>query len=139
MTYYPLHESSSNFYADAENINDCTVAKLNGNEGEWMMYEPFFWSKGVNDYLNNRHYSCYSSNGPDNMPPIPAATVLTLDDIKGTQGGFLAERKILSGKPTLRILIVVIRLILFVRLMLLDISVYVFQVFPVLTSLVVYL
>lgn len=102
MTYYPLHESSSNFYADAENINDCTVAKLNGNEGEWMMYEPFFWSKGVNDYLNNRHYSCYSSNGPDNMPPIPAATVLTLDDIKGTQGGFLAERKILSGKPTLK-------------------------------------
>ena len=102
MTYYPLHESSSNFYADAENINDCTVAKLNGNEGEWMMYEPFFWSKGVNDYLNNRHYNCYSSNGPDNMPPIPAATVLTLDDIKGTQGGFLAERKILSGKPTLK-------------------------------------
>ena len=102
MTYFPLHDESSNFYADAEDMNDCTVAKLDGSEGDWMMYEPFYWSKGVNDYLNNRHYSCYSSNGPDNMPPIPAATVLTLDDIKGTQGGFLAERKILSGKPTLK-------------------------------------
>ena len=91
-----------------ENVN-CNLAKVprvmvlfTEVEGEWMMYEPFFWSKGINDYLNNRHYSCYSSNGPDNMPPIPAATVLTLDDIKGTQGGFLAERKILSGKPTLK-------------------------------------
>lgn len=67
-----------------------------------MMYEPFFWSKGVNDYLNEKYYSCYSSNGPDDMPPVPDVTVLTLDDIKDTQGGFLTERKLLSGKPTLK-------------------------------------
>lgn len=67
-----------------------------------MMYEPFFWSKGINDYLNEKYYSCYSSNGPDDMPPVPDVRVLTLDDIKGMQGGFLAERKLLSGKPTLK-------------------------------------
>ena len=21
-----------------------------------MMYEPFFWSKGINDYLNEKYY-----------------------------------------------------------------------------------
>ena len=40
MTYFPLHDESSNFYADAEDMNDCTVAKLDGSEGDWMMYEP---------------------------------------------------------------------------------------------------
>ena len=54
MTYFPLHDESSNFYADAEDMNDCTVAKLDGSEGDWMMYEPFYWSKGINDYLNNK-------------------------------------------------------------------------------------
>ena len=96
MTYCPLDDTNSNKYYDG------SVAKLDGSEGDWMMYEPFFWSKGINDYLNEKYYSCYSSNGPDNMPPVPDATVLTLDDIMGTQGGFLAERKLLSGKSTLK-------------------------------------
>ena len=96
MTYCPLDDTTSNKYYDG------SAAKLDSSEGDWMMYEPFFWSKGVNDYLNEKYYSCYSSNGPDDMPPVPAVTVLTLDDIKGTQGGFLAERKLLSGKPTLK-------------------------------------
>ena len=101
MTCYPLHDTNSNYYADAGNLNGCTVAKLNGTEGEWMMYEPFFWSKGLNDYLNGKHYSCYSSKGKDDMPQTPEATVLTLDDIKGTPGGHLPERKIMSGRTTL--------------------------------------
>ena len=95
MTYCPLDDADSNKYADG------TVAKLDGTEGDWMMYEPFFWSKGINDYLGGKHYSCYSSNGADNMPEIPEATVLTLDDIKGTGGGYLSGRKIMSGKDTL--------------------------------------
>ena len=96
MTDCPLDDTSSNKYYDG------SAAKLDSSEGDWMMYEPFFWSKGVNDYLNEKYYSCYSSNGPDDMPPVPDVTVLTLDDIKGTQGGFLTERKLLSGKPTLK-------------------------------------
>ena len=96
MTYCPLDDTNSNKYYDG------SAAKLDSSEGDWMMYEPFFWSKGVNDYLNEKYYSCYSSNGPDDMPPIPEATVLTLDAIKETQGGWLGERKIMSGKPTLK-------------------------------------
>ena len=77
------------------------MAKLDGSEGDWMMYEPFYWSKGINDYLNNKKYACYSSYPEDEMPPVPEATVLTLDAIKETQGGWLGERKIMSGKRTL--------------------------------------
>ncbi len=95
MTYYPLDDTDSNKYADG------SAAKLDGTEGDWMMYEPFFWSKGINDYLNGKHYGCYSSNGRDNMPATPEAAVLTLDDIKGTNGGYLNGRKIMSGKDRL--------------------------------------
>lgn len=96
MAYYPLDDADSNKYADG------SAAKLDGSEGDWMVYEPFFWSKGVNDYLNGKHYSCYSSRGKDEMPSVPEATVLTLEDIKGTGGGYLPDRKIMTGKDTLQ-------------------------------------
>ena len=96
MTYYPLDDTDSNKYDDG------TTAKLDGTEGDWMMYEPFYWSKGINDYLSGKHYSCYSSNGKDDMPDIPEATVLSLDDIKGTSGGYQNGTKILTGKGTLQ-------------------------------------
>lgn len=94
MTYYPLDDSNSYKYADG------SAAKLDGSEGDWMMFEPFFWSKGINDYLNGKHYSCYSSNSRDNMPSVPDANVLTLDDIKGNDD-YLNGKKIMSGKDTL--------------------------------------
>ena len=94
MTYYPLDDMDSNKYSDG------TPAKLDGTEGDWMMYEPFFWSKGINDYLRGKHYSCYSSNGPEDMPERPAVDVLTLDDIKSS-GGLQSGRKIMTGKDTL--------------------------------------
>ena len=94
MTYCPLDDADSNKYADG------TEAKLDGTEGDWMMYEPFFWSKGINDYLGGKHYSCYSSNGADEMPDRPEATVLTLEDIK-RNGDWQSGRKIMTGKGTL--------------------------------------
>ena len=96
MTYYPLDDANSYKYADG------TEAKLDGTEGDWMMYEPFFWSKGINDYLKGKHYSCYSSNDAAHKPDSPKATVLTLEDIRRTQGGVLPGKKIMSGKETLQ-------------------------------------
>lgn len=98
MTYFPLHDSNSNFYADAENVSGCSAAKLDSTEGDVMMYEPHYWFKGVNDFLNNKHWSCYSSN--EQMPPRPKATILTFDDIQG--GGDLRKGyKVMSGKPSI--------------------------------------
>ena len=94
MTYCPLDDNDSNRYADG------TAAKLDGTEGDWMMYEPFFWCKGVNDYLGGKHYSCYSSNGADEMPDTPEARVMTLDDIK-REGGWQNGKKIMTGKGDL--------------------------------------
>lgn len=96
MTYYPLDDADSNKYVDG------SAAKLDGTEGDWMMYEPFFWSKGINDFLNSKNYSCYSSRDKDHMPAVPNVDVLTLADIKALQGGYTNGKKIMSGKDTIK-------------------------------------
>lgn len=98
-TYYPLHDENSNYYADAEDIRNCTPAKLDGSEGDIMMFEPGFWCKGVNDYLNGKNYSCYSSNDYTHKPATPQARIITLEELR-EQGLVIAGRKIV-GKETL--------------------------------------
>ena len=95
MTCYPLDDADSNKYADG------SPAKLDGSEGDWMMLEPFYWSKGVNDYLNGRNYDCYSFRDRAHMPRVPEATVMTLEDIKRTQGGYTNGKKMMSGRDTI--------------------------------------
>lgn len=95
MTCYPLDDADSNKYADG------SPAKLDGSEGDWMMLEPFYWSKGVNDCLNGRNYDCYSFRDRAHMPRVPEATVLTLEDIKRTQGGYTNGKKVMSGRATI--------------------------------------
>ena len=95
MTYLELDDKDSTKYADG------TPAKLDGSEGDLMMHEPFFWSKGLNDFLNSKNYSCYSSKDKDHMPAVPNVDVLTLDDIKAVQGGYTKGRKVMSGRDTI--------------------------------------
>ena len=95
MTYMELDDKDSTKYADE------TPAKLDGSEGDLMMHEPFFWSKGINDFLNSKNYSCYSSKDKDHMPAVPNVDVLTLDDIKAVQGGYTKGRKVMSGRDTI--------------------------------------
>lgn len=95
MTCYPLDDADSNKYADG------SPAKLDGSEGDWMMLEPFYWSKGVNDYLNGKNYDCYSFRDRAHMPRVPEATVMTLEDIKRTQGGYTNGKKVMSGRDTI--------------------------------------
>lgn len=70
---YPLHDSNSNYYADAERVEDCSPAILTGEEGDWMVYEPHYWYKGVNDTINSKKYAVYAF-GKD-MPPVPDASL----------------------------------------------------------------
>jgi hypothetical protein len=95
MTYLELDDTDSTKYADG------TPAKLDGSEGDLMMHEPFFWSKGINDFLNSKDYSCYSSKDKDHMPAVPNVDILTLDDIKAVQGGYTKGRKVMSGRDTI--------------------------------------
>ena len=95
MTYMELDDKDSTKYADG------TPAKFDGSEGDLMMHEPFFWSKGINDFLNSKDYSCYSSKDKDHMPAVPNVDVLTLDDIKAVQGGYTKGRKVMSGRDTI--------------------------------------
>lgn len=98
MTIFPLHDSDSRYYADAQDVSQCTEAKLDSTEGDWMMLEPHRWTKGVNDYLNQKHYSCYSVK--KTRPATPDVDVLTLDDIRAA-GNVRQGYKIMTGKQTL--------------------------------------
>lgn len=98
MTYFPLHDRDSNYYADAEDTANCTSAALDGTQGDVMLIEPHHWFKGVNDYLNHKHYSCYSSR--ETMPRVPEATVLTWAEL--TAAGLVRQNyKVLTGKNSL--------------------------------------
>ena len=97
-TIYPLHAENSNYYADAQELKNCSAAKLDSTEGDWMMYEPHRWFKGVNDYLNGKHYACWSSNAA--KPKEPDCTIVSLQDIQDA-GDYRNGYKIMSGKETL--------------------------------------
>lgn len=55
-----LHDSNSNYFADAENIADATPADTSGAMGDVMLNEPHYWYKGVNDILNKKKYGCFA-------------------------------------------------------------------------------
>ena len=98
VTIYPLHDENSNYYADAEVLANCSAAKLDGTEGDVMMYEPHYWKKGINDYLNGKKYACFSVNGE--MPDTPDVDVLTLEEIQAA-GKYKDKSKLMSGKGSL--------------------------------------
>lgn len=89
MTICQLDDMDSNKYADG------TAAKLDGSEGDVFVYEPHYWYKGVNDYLHNKKYACFSSQ--DEMPDCPECTIITFEELR--DGGFIdSGMKIQTGK-----------------------------------------
>jgi hypothetical protein len=99
MTYYPLHDGNSNYYADATEIRNCSAAKLDSSEGDIMMYEPWMWFKGVYDYLNHKQYDCYSSNDRNRRPATPDAKILTWEQL--VDENRVTDGKKIVGKSTL--------------------------------------
>lgn len=51
-----LKDEDSNYYIDN------TAASLSGLEGDYCMYEPHYWYKGINDHINRVMYILFSSN-----------------------------------------------------------------------------
>ena len=99
MTIYPLHDEDSNYYADAEQVTGCSPAKLDSSEGDVFVYEPHYWYKGINDYLNNKKYSCFSTN--EEMPDTLECTVITYEDIVAAKG-IKTGNKIQVGKQDIQ-------------------------------------
>ena len=99
MTIYPLHDEDSNYYADAEQVTGCSPAQLDSSEGDVFVYEPHYWYKGINDYLNGKKYSCFSTN--EEMPDRPECTVITYEDIVAAKG-IKTGNKIQVGKQNIQ-------------------------------------
>ena len=98
MTVCRLHDSDTNYYADSENVASATSAKLDSTEGDVWMYEPHYWYKGINDYLNNKKYTCFSSN--KDKPERPVCKIVTLEEITGS-GDLKRNNKLQVGRPDL--------------------------------------
>ena len=98
MTYYPLHDKDSRYYADAEELANCSEAKLDGTEGDVMVIEPHYWYKGITDFLHKKNYRCFSSKTAE--PRRPEATVLLYADIQAA-GGVRNNYKLQTGKASL--------------------------------------
>ena len=89
MTIAQLDDADSNKYSDG------TAAKLDGTEGDVFVYEPHYWYKGVNDYLHNRKYACFSYQ--EEMPDRPECTIVTFEELR--DGGSIdSGKKIQTGK-----------------------------------------
>ncbi|MCM1311237.1 MAG: hypothetical protein NC301_09505, partial [Bacteroides sp.] len=62
MLVCPLDDADSRKYhdgteANTQGFNHATKA----DEGDFMMYEPDRWCKGIDDFINRCHYHCFSS------------------------------------------------------------------------------
>lgn len=98
MVICNLHDMDSNYYADNENTAFATPAKLDSSEGDVFVYEPIYWYKGINDYLNNKKYACYSSN--EEMPETPDCKIVTYEEIESAEC-INKGNKLTVGKSTL--------------------------------------
>ena len=84
VTICQLHDKNSNYFADAEDVLKATAAKLTGEMGDVMMYEPHYWYKGVNDYLNKAKYAHYSVN--DKCPTVAEYKKIEFADLTVKKG-----------------------------------------------------
>lgn len=83
-TICKLHDQNSNYFADAVSLNLATPAILTGADGDVWMYEPHYWYKGVNDFLNKTKYRIFSSL--ENEPTKADSIKLMQDELEVKTG-----------------------------------------------------
>ena len=80
VTVCRLHDNNSMYFHDG------TAAELTGEMGDVMMYEPHYWYKGVNDFLNRRKYSVFSAD--DGCPEPSGESVRVARGEMTVRGGY---------------------------------------------------
>ena len=91
VTAFKLHDANSNYYADADNHELASPAMLTGTEGNVMMFEPHYWYKGVNDFLNKKKYALFSAN--DECPAM-AESVKVLKSEMAVKAGYAVRSSV---------------------------------------------
>ncbi len=78
MTVCPLDDEDSRYYHDGTEANlEGYNSKTKADEGDFMMFEPRRWCKGVDDFINRAHYDCWSSL--DVVTPIEGVKLYPAD------------------------------------------------------------
>lgn len=83
---------------------DGSAANLNGDrsesaedEGDVYMFEPHYWYKGINDYLNNKKYQAYSSNATTPQDAGKDSVKVLLSSLTYFEGRGLAVSNMSAG------------------------------------------
>lgn len=88
MTYCILDDSNSGLYYNGD------IAQVDGSQGDLCVYEPHFWYKGVNDYLNKKNYLVWSANRE--KPSVAPYKSINLQQLKAL-GGYWEDKTINSS------------------------------------------
>ena len=88
-TKYALDGSAANLKGDRdENLSD---------EGDVFMFEPHYWYKGINDYLNNKKYHAYSSLATTPQDAGASSVKVMLSALTAFSGRGLAVSSMAAG------------------------------------------
>lgn len=87
LLFTRLLKDNANYYADGQ------PAKLDGTQGDIMVYEPERWIKGVNDHYGLKKYGYWSLDAPapPNSRKVLPIEMTTLNNIKLLYGDTLSE------------------------------------------------
>jgi len=86
---YALDGSAANLKGDRD--------ESAADEGDVFMFEPHYWYKGINDYLNNKKYQAYSSNATTPQDAGKDSVKVPLSSLTYFEGHGLAVSNMSAG------------------------------------------
>lgn len=94
MSVYPLHDWDFTKFADSPVWSQATDANLLGKDGDFFIYEPEYWYKGVNDYKAKKNYACLAYGRKPSSPDPDLVKVIPYTELSKQEGHYIS----LGGK-----------------------------------------
>lgn len=90
MSVYPLHDWDFTKFADSSVWSQATDANLLGGDGDFFIYEPEYWYKGVNDYRAKKNYACLAYGRKPSNPDPDLVKVIPYTELSKQAGHYVA-------------------------------------------------
>lgn len=81
MSVYPLHRWDFGKFADSTSHARATSVATDGTDGDFYIYEPEYWYKGVNDYRGRKNYACFAYGRRPSDPDPDLVKVIRYEDM----------------------------------------------------------
>ena len=94
--FYACKLNRDNFLEYEDGHEVFTYQEYPGSDGEYMIYEPTYYYKGINDYINKKMYYVYSYSDTTPSDESTASTKIMLSDISEKWAGSVIDTTNLS-------------------------------------------